>query len=93
MNHISFQFCPSCGKYWSPKSQKEAKAAGKQYCSVCDVRIQYSWLGHLLLSIVLGLLFFTDLIPSLQAIAPYCSIFFLITACFQGIKQYLAIKG
>jgi len=92
MNPISFQFCPGCGEYWSPKNQDEARAAGKQYCSVCNKRIQYSWLGHILLSIVLGLLFLTDLVPSLQSIAPYISLLFVLTACFQGIKQYLAKK-
>ena len=93
MKTISFQFCPSCGEYWSPKNQEEAKAAGKQYCSICHERIQYSWLGHILLSIVLGLLFFTSLTPSLLIIAPYVSILFLITGCFQGVKQYLARDG
>ena len=87
---IGFQFCPRCGDYWSPRSQGEARAVGKQFCRRCKVRVQYSWLGHLLLCLAIGLLLYTGEIPFLRDITTVVVLVLLTTAGIQGVRQYLA---
>ena len=90
MKRISMQFCPSCGRYWVPINPEEASRKVPQCCRTCHVRVELSWLGFIILGILLFTLMATDLIPAVNSVAPGILFFFLGIAAYKAVKQHRA---
>ncbi len=92
MNRIAMQFCPSCGRYWVAASTEEASNKIEQRCSVCDVRVEYSWLGFTILALLLFILFATSVFELADRIAVVIFFLFLGIAAYKAIKQQRATQ-
>ena len=92
MKRVSLQFCPSCGRYWVPGSQAEASRQVEQRCLKCDVKVEYSWLGFVILAALLFLLFATSLFPGADKIAPGLLFLLLGMAAYKAFKQHQVRK-
>jgi hypothetical protein len=92
MKRISLQFCPSCGRYWVPRSQEEAARKIEQRCRTCHVRVELSWLGFTILGLLLFVLFATSLFQGANRVALGILFIFPGIAAFKALKQYQAIK-
>jgi hypothetical protein len=92
MKKISMQFCPSCGSYWEPGSKEEASRKVEPLCKKCHVKVELSWLGFVLLAVLLCLLFATSLFQGADKIA--LGFFFVLLgfAAFKAFKQHQALK-
>ena len=92
MKRISMQFCPSCGRYWVPIGPEEASRKILQRCKTCHVRVELSWLGFIILGILLFTLMATDLIPAVNRVGSGILFFFLGIAAYKAVKQHRATK-
>lgn len=82
-----FQFCSSCGRYWSPGNKQQAAERNKQVCSPCQARVEYSWLGYGLAAVLMYLLLATALFPTSRRVAPVLLAVTLVLAVYKAIRQ------
>jgi len=92
MKRICLQFCPSCGDYWVPRNREEASRKIDQLCMKCHVKVELSWLGFILLAVLLFLLFATSLFPGANKLALGILFFLLSIAALKAFKQHQALK-
>jgi hypothetical protein len=86
------QFCPSCGRYWLPSGPDEASRKIVPTCRKCHVKVELSWLGFIILAVLLFLLFATSLFEGANKIAIGLLFFLLGVAAFKAFKQHHALK-
>ena len=86
------QFCPSCGRYWVPGNQAEASRKVEQRCRKCHVKVEFSWLGFVILAVLLFLLVATSLFQGANKIGFGILFILLGIAAFKAVKQHQAIK-
>jgi hypothetical protein len=92
MKRISMQFCPSCGSYWVPGGPKEASRKIVPRCKKCHVRVGLSWLGFIILGILLYILMATALFQLANRAALGILVFFLGIAALKVVQQHQATK-
>ena len=92
MKRISMQFCPSCGSYWVPIGPEEASRKIVPRCKTCHVRVGLSWLGFIILGILLYILMATALFQLANRVALGILVFFLGIAALKAVQQHQASK-
>jgi len=65
---------------------------GRQTCPGCGTRVRYSWLGYILLGLLLGLLLYASTIPVLKTAAAWVLLILLVIAVFRGLQQFRASR-